>query len=296
MYRAKRSGANHNESRQVINIRSNSVGLRDRFGDEIRAALAANELDVFYQPIVRNSDRLVTGVEALLRWTHPERGAVPPMAIVAIAEQRGLIDDIGTWVLERACTDRWKWLDQSPLTVLDLAVNVSARQLLHLGFGHTVADVIARTGMDPTALILEVTENVFVEHSDRVLTVLGGLRSTGIRIAIDDFGTGYSSLGYLTRLPIDIVKIDRCFVTDTNTGPGITVAAAITHLAHDLGLAVIAEGVETQAQHHIVTTIGCDSAQGYFYAHPMPASAVRDHRSWSLLPRGLSNELPTVRA
>ena len=126
--------------------------------------------------------------------------------------------------------------------------------------------------MDPTALILEVTENVFVEDSDRVLTVLGDLRSTGVRIAIDDFGTGYSSLGYLTRLPIDIVKIDRCFVTDTNTEPGMTVAAAITHLAHDLGFSVIAEGVETQAQHHRIAAMGCDSAQGYFYAHPMAVS------------------------
>jgi EAL domain-containing protein (putative c-di-GMP-specific phosphodiesterase class I) len=139
-----------------------------------------------------------------------------------------------------------------------------------------VTDILAATGMDPTALVLEVTENVFIDDTDRVLTVLHDLRSIGVRIAIDDFGTGYSSLGYLTRLPIDIIKIDRCFITDTDTAPGMTVVAAITNLAHDLGFAVIAEGVETQAQHHNIAALGCDSAQGYFYARPMPVAAIRD--------------------
>ncbi|MGZ4672460.1 MAG: putative bifunctional diguanylate cyclase/phosphodiesterase [Ilumatobacteraceae bacterium] len=279
MYRVKRNRVDRNGGLEIIDVRSTSVVSHDRLEDEVRAALAGNELDLFYQPIVRSSDGLVAGAEALLRWTHPERGPVQPMAIVAVAEQSALIDDIGAWVLERACRDRGQLLGVDPLAAFDLAVNISARQLLHLGFGRTVADILAATGMDPTALILEVTENVFIEDSDRVLTVLHDLRSMGVRIAIDDFGTGYSSLGYLTRLPIDIIKIDRCFIADTDTAAGLTVVAAITNLAHDLGFTVIAEGVETQQQHHNVAALGCDSAQGYFYAKPMPAAAIRDRHS-----------------
>jgi predicted signal transduction protein with EAL and GGDEF domain len=279
MYRVKRNRVEHNGRLEIIDLRSTTVHQHDRLEDEVRAALASNELDVFYQPIVRSSDGLVAGAEALLRWTHPERGPVPPMEIVAIAEQSALIDDLGAWVLERACRDRGQLFELDPLAAFDMAVNISARQLLHLGFGRNVADILTATGMDPTALILEVTENVFIEDSVRVLTVLHDLRSIGVRIAIDDFGTGYSSLGYLTRLPIDIIKIDRCFITDTDTDPGITVVAAITNLAHDLGFTVIAEGVETQAQHHNIAALGCDSAQGYFYAKPMPAAAIRDRHN-----------------
>ncbi len=295
MYRVKRNRVDHNAGREIIDVRSTSVVQHARLEDEVRAALAGNELDVFYQPIVRSSDGRVAGAEALLRWTHPERGPVPPMAIVAIAEQSALIDEIGAWVLERACTDRAHLLELDPSAPLDLAVNVSARQLLHLGFSRTVTDTLAATGMDPTSLILEVTENVFIEDSVRVLTVLHDLRSIGVRIAIDDFGTGYSSLGYLTRLPIDIIKIDRCFITDTATPAGMTLVAAITNLAHDLGLTVTAEGVETQAQHDNIAALRCDSAQGYFYATPMPADAFGDRHNaprdehWSAAGRPPSN-------
>ena len=212
------------------------------------------------------------------------------MAIVAIAEQSALIDDIGAWVLGRACTDRGQLLELDPSAPLDLAVNISARQLLHLGFSRTVKDTLAATSMDPTALILEVTENVFIEDSVRVLTVLHDLRAMGVRIAIDDFGTGYSSLGYLTRLPIDIIKIDRCFITDTDTAAGMTVVAAITNLAHELGLTVTAEGVETQAQHDNVAALSCDSAQGYFYAKPMPAAAIGDRHNAPRGERGVASE------
>jgi diguanylate cyclase (GGDEF)-like protein len=277
MYRMKRDRAKRNGGREIVDVRSTSVSQPDHFEDDVRAALAANELDVFYQPIVRISGELVAGVEALLRWTHPTRGSIPPMAIVALAERSDLIDDLGRWVLQRACTDRARWISDNT-AALDLTVNVSPRQLLHEGFARTVADIVANSGMDPRSLILEVTENAFVDDSNRVVRVLAELRSTGIRIAIDDFGTGYSSLSYLTRLPIDIVKIDRCFITDSGTGPGMTVVAAITNLAHDLGLAVIAEGVETESQHRDISALRCDAAQGYFYAKPMPASEIRDRR------------------
>jgi diguanylate cyclase (GGDEF)-like protein len=277
MYRVKRSRRKRNCGREIVDVRPILVGPRDQLEAEIRAALVANELEVFYQPIVPISGGLVAGVEALLRWTHPERGPVPPAMMVGLAEQSTLIDQLGRWVLERACRDRQQWLRDNPLASLDLSVNVSPRQLLHVGFGRVVADVLASTGMDPAALIMEVTENVFVDDSDRVVKVLRDLRSAGVRIAIDDFGTGYSSLSYLTRLPVDIIKIDRCFITGIDTNSGLTVVAAVTNLAHDLGFTVVAEGVETQAQHCDVSALGCDWAQGYFYAKPMPSSAVRDH-------------------
>jgi diguanylate cyclase (GGDEF)-like protein len=279
MYRVKRSRPRRNGGLEIVDVRPTSVTNRDRLEEDVRAALVADELDVVYQPIVRITGGLAAGVEALLRWTHPERGPVPPMTIVALAEQSSLIDELGRWVLERACRDRGRWLQDDPAVALDLTVNVSPRQLLHAGFARAVADVLFDTSMDPTALILEVTENVFVDDSDRVLSVLRDLRETGIRIAIDDFGTGYSSLSYLTRLPIDIIKVDRCFVSDTDTGPGMTIVAAIIDLAHALGLAVIAEGVETKAQQHDISALGCDSAQGFFFAKPMSASAIRDSQS-----------------
>jgi diguanylate cyclase (GGDEF)-like protein len=279
MYQAKRDKAKRNAAREIVDVRAKTADRRDRLEADVRAALTADELEVFYQPIVRIGGGLLSGVEALLRWTHPTRGPVSPMTIVAVAEQSDLIDDLGQWVLERACTDRAKWLHDNPATALNMTVNVSPRQLLHVGFGRMVTEILAKTSMDPAALVLEVTENVFVDDSDRVASVLRDLRALGMRIAIDDFGTGYSSLSYLTRLPIDIIKIDRCFITDTDTGPGLTIVAAITDLAHDLGFAVIAEGIETQAQHHDIAALGCDSAQGYFYAKPMPASAIRDRHN-----------------
>ena len=191
----------------------------DSLETDLRSALAEDQLDVAYQPIVRSADGLVTGVEALLRWTHPDRGAVPPLSMVEVAEQSGLISEIGAWVLERSCRDRGRWLHEHPGAPLDLAVNVSARQLMSPDFCATVASVLARTGMDPTALVLEITENIFIEDSERAMTVLADLKGLGVRLALDDFGTGYSSLSYLRRLPIDIVKIDQSFIADIGPRP-----------------------------------------------------------------------------
>ena len=271
MYQAKRKGgAGH----QIIDLREAHQAVeRNSLETDLRAAFAQDQLDVAYQPIVRSADGLVTGVEALLRWTHPDRGPVPPLSMVEVAEQSGLISEIGAWVLERSCRDRGRWLHEHPGAPLDLAVNVSARQLMSPDFCATVASVLDRTGMDPTALILEMTENIFIEDSERAMTVLADLKGLGIRLALDDFGTGYSSLSYLRRLPIDIVKIDQSFIADIGQDPeGSAIVAAVTELAHVLGLAVTAEGVETQTQRDQVSAIGCESAQGYFYARPMPAT------------------------
>jgi EAL domain-containing protein (putative c-di-GMP-specific phosphodiesterase class I) len=174
------------------------------------------------------------------------------------------------------------WLDADPSLPLDLAVNVSARQFARLSFSQAVFDVLELTGMNTEFLILEMTESLLIDDSDRVMRGLAEFHSAGIRLAIDDFGTGYSSLNYLTRLPFDTIKIDQSFIADTSSGRGRTVVAAITGLAHELGMAVVAEGVETQDQHLEVASLGCEAAQGYFYARPMPAAAIGAHQSMSL--------------
>ena len=195
--------------------------------------------------------------------------------MVQVAEQSGLIIDIGEWVLERACRDRAQWLTAQPDAPLDLAVNVSARQLMSRDFAATVTRVLSRSGMDPHALVLEMTETIFIEDGERATTVLREISALGVRLALDDFGTGFSSLSYLRRLPIDIVKIDQGFIADIGqASTGGAIVAAVTHLAHVLGLTVTAEGVETQLQRDEITAIGCDFAQGYFYARPMPAADI----------------------
>ena len=271
MYQAKRKGG---DGHQIFDLRE-ARRSSDRHGleTELKAAFAQDELTVAYQPIVRSTDSVVIGVEALLRWMHPDRGPVPPVAMVAIAEQTGLIGGIGAWVLQRSCRDRRRWLDEHPDAPMDLAVNVSPRQLMSPEFCATVDGVLEETGMDPRALILEITENSLIDDSEGPTRVLTSLKNLGVRLAMDDFGTGYSSLSYLRRLPIDIVKIDRSFIADINHArAGGAIIAAVTSLAHALELSVVAEGVETQAQRDRIRDIGCEYAQGYFYARPMPAS------------------------
>jgi diguanylate cyclase (GGDEF)-like protein len=274
MYQAKRRGGGRHQS---IDLRQAVLSL-DRHGleSDLRTAFANGLLDVAYQPIVRTADGQVAGVEALLRWTDAERGSVSTVSIVEVAEQSGLINEIGAWVLERSCQDRTRWLRSRPDEPLELAVNVSARQIVSPQFADTVADVLAKTAMDPGALILEMTEYVLLEDNERALRVLTDLKDLGIRLALDDFGTGYSSLSYLRRLPIDIVKIDQGFIADIGHAPeGPAIAAAVTNLAHVLNLTVTAEGVETQDQRDAVLAMGCDFAQGFYFARPMPSPALR---------------------
>jgi diguanylate cyclase (GGDEF)-like protein len=242
---------------------------------DLRGALNSGALDLAFQPIVRVVDGRVSGVEALLRWTSSERGPVSPLAMVAAAEQSGLITEVGGWVLERACQEHAGWLAAHGGAQLDMSVNISARQLMTPGFSEEVAATLHRTEMDPAALVLEITESVLVTDPAHAILVLGELKRLGVRIALDDFGTGYSSLSYLRQLPIDIVKIDQSFIADMrHAREGGAIIEGVTTLAHALGLLVIAEGVETIDQHERVASLGCDSAQGYFYARPMPAREV----------------------
>jgi diguanylate cyclase (GGDEF)-like protein len=272
MYQAKRrGGAGHQvfdlrEARQTIDRNSLEASLRSAFADD--------QLEVHYQPVVRCSDGTIIGAEALMRWMPPDRGPVSALSMVAVAEASGLIVALGAWVMEQACRDRAEWLRAFPRKPVDLAVNVSARQLMSKHFCATVAGVLERTAMDPTALVLEITENLLIEDTVRALSVLAELKEMGVRLALDDFGTGYSSLSYLRRMPIDIVKIDQGFIAEVGYAPaGDAIVAAVTDLAHALGLTITAEGVETERQHQAVRAMGCDCAQGYRYARPMPAAA-----------------------
>ncbi len=273
MYEAKRRGGGLH---QVIDLpRARDLEDRVRMTNDLRSAFAAGRLSLHYQPIVRLRDGQVQGVEALLRWEDPVRGWVPPAAMVDVAEESGLIHELGAWVLDRACRDRGRWLTTHPSHPLYVAVNVSGRQLRRKDFLQTVLSVLERTRTAPHELVLEITENVFVEDSARVVELFTELRSRGVRLALDDFGTGYSSLSYLRRLPVDIVKVDRTFITDIGHDvAAAAVVAAITQLAHVLGLSVTAEGVETQAQQGGLDDVGCEMAQGFAFSVPLPAEGI----------------------
>jgi diguanylate cyclase (GGDEF)-like protein len=272
MYRAKRQTGGKPE---IIDMGNILPATDDQTLEaDLRAALAAEELELAYQPIVRTSDQTMVGVEALLRWTHSDRGSVPPIVMVPIAERSALIVDIGAWVLERACKDHARWAEHHPDLKLDLAVNVSVRQLMTSGYCTSVAEILARTEMDPASLILELTESIVIEHSARIMAVLVALNRLGVRLALDDFGTGYSSLSYLSKLPIQIVKIDQGLVAELSQPTGRIVVAGVADIAHALGISVVAEGVESEMQREETFAVGCDFAQGYLFARPMPAESV----------------------
>lgn len=272
MYQVKRRGGS---GHQIIDMREalRTMDLH-RLEQDLRHALAADELEVVYQPIMRNPEGSIAGVEALLRWTHPQQGPIPPTTIIRVAEQSAMIAEVGAWMLARSCRDHAQWLADHPTISLDLAVNVSARQLLDPGFPKLVTSVLEQTDTDPGALVLEVTESIFIEDDGDAHRILIELDDLGIRLSLDDFGTGYSSLRYLCRLPIHIVKIDRSFISDLDRPATKSIVTAITGLAHDLGLDLVAEGIETQYQADQVSALGCQHVQGFLFAKPMPAVAI----------------------
>lgn len=244
----------------------------------LRAAVEKKEITVHYQPVVSATGATVTGVEALARWERPGRN-IPPSDFVPAAESTGLINAIGQEVLTRACTDLRSWLEQDPEH--SLSVNVSAVQLRAPGYARTVLDTLTATGVRAEQLILEVTESVFLDAVPQITAGLGLLRDHGIRVAIDDFGTGYSSLGRLQDLPVDILKIDRSFVSVIITGAEtLPILASMTAMAHHLALKITAEGVETPEQARHLLSMGCDCLQGYLFSRPVPAKdlpAAEDH-------------------
>jgi diguanylate cyclase (GGDEF)-like protein len=242
---------------------------------ELRAALAADQpqLHLLYQPTVDLRTGEAVGVEALLRWQHPTRGLVPPADFVPLAEQTGLIGPLTSHVLQLALRQCRSWLDDG--LHLPVAVNLSARNLLEPDLRVRVAQALACHGVPAELLVLEITETAVVEDPERAELVVRQLVEQGIRIAMDDFGTGYSSMVALTRLPLDCLKIDRSFVADLDTGgPGAVIVTSSISLAHELGLRVVAEGVETPAQLLRLRDLGCDVAQGYLLARPLPPGQV----------------------
>jgi diguanylate cyclase (GGDEF)-like protein/PAS domain S-box-containing protein len=238
--------------------------------EELRTAIATGQLVLQYQPIVALDTGELRGVEALVRWQHPTLGYLGPNAFIPLAEASGFIVALGEWVLEQACTQVRRWHDQTPAGGrLYLSVNLSPRQLEQHHLPAKVRDILTRTGFDPSHLVLEVTENALVNDTS-ASAILAELNGHGIRIALDDFGTGYSSLRYLTNLPVDILKIDRCFVAELDGTPkGSAVPQAVIRLGHALNLDIIAEGIETAAQAQELTLLGCPLAQGYHYAKPL---------------------------
>ncbi len=246
---------------------------------DLRRAIEQDELQVYYQPTVDLKTGRLDGVEALLRWPHPERGFVSPADFIPIAEDSGLIVPIGTWVLKQACTDIAKWQARYPSEkALTLNVNLSGRQLDQIDVVETVEHVLESTGIAPGSLVLEMTESVLMDNKPTTLAKMQALRDLGIVLAIDDFGTGYSSLSYLRQFPIGILKIDRSFVNgvaaDASQGEAALVQA-IVDLARTLELETVAEGIETEQQLQTLTAMGCDVGQGYFLARPAPAEEVR---------------------
>ncbi|GAA2590746.1 hypothetical protein GCM10010399_21240 [Dactylosporangium fulvum] len=270
---AKRAGRD-----RVVPYRPELRTARERFtriSAGLRHAIDRDELAVHYQPVVELPSARIVAVEALLRWTPAGGPPVPPMDFIPVAEETGLIVPIGAWVLERACRDARVWYDRHGAS---LTVNVSVRQLAEPGFADEVLHTLARTGLPAAGLVLEITESVLVggDGAAPVLVALERLRAHGIRIAIDDFGTGYSSLSYLTRLPVDILKIDRSFVpTDTAASGGDhAFTRAVLQLGSSRDLPAIAEGIETAEQAELLHRLGCRLGQGYHFARPGPADQV----------------------
>ena len=236
---------------------------------ELWTALERDELTVHYQPILDLRTLRIVGFEALARWQHPSRGLVLPVDFIALAEESDLIVAIGRVILEKACRQAQLWRTRWPNENLVMSVNLSPRQFLDPDLAKGIRHVLRSTGLEPSALELEITESSVMDRSETSLGVLQQLRSLGVRIVLDDFGTGYSSLAYLRQLPLDTIKVDRSFVTDLDVrDPNVGIIRAVVSLAHGLGITVVAEGIETEEQARRLRELGCDMGQGYAWAHP----------------------------
>jgi EAL domain-containing protein (putative c-di-GMP-specific phosphodiesterase class I) len=272
LYAAKAAGGNRSAE---FHPRLLDERLRQtRLTNELRRAVSRHELRLHYQPIVSLDDGRIVGVEALVRWPSRDNGLVAPSEFIPVAEQTGLIVDIGNWVLGQACRDISNWYGRFGTSV---GVNVSGRQLDDPDFADHVLDVLAGAELPGSALVLELTETSLIDNTadPAVRDQLNRLRARGVRVAIDDFGTGYSSLSYITRLPIDMVKIDRSFtsgpVDPTVPHDPLTVVNAILQLISGLNLTAVAEGIETREQADILRRLNCPFGQGYYFSPPVPA-------------------------
>jgi EAL domain-containing protein (putative c-di-GMP-specific phosphodiesterase class I) len=255
------------------------ANMRRELEADLRTALAQGDFELHYQPLADLRTDAVTGCEALLRWRHPVRGMISPADFIPVAEETGLIEEIGLWVLRTACAEAAGW----PANVR-IAVNVSPIQFKSGSLSLKVAAVLAETGLDPRRLELEITEAVLIADDDAALVALNQLRALGVHIALDDFGTGYSSLQYLQRFPFDKIKIDRSFVKEVvRNASSASIIRAVVSIAADRNMVTTAEGVETLQQRETVQNLGCTQMQGYLFSKPRPAHEIR-----SLLASGVA--------
>src|SRR5262249_8804404 len=249
-----------------------AVQTRRSMERDMRTALAQGGFNLFYQPLVNLQTKKVTSFEALMRWTHAERGGVPPAVFIPVAEEMGLIVQIGEWALRRACSEAVRWPDD-----IRVSVNLSPLQLSKGNLVSSVVSALAFSGLPPSRLELEITESVLLEKTERNIAILNQLRQMGVRISMDDFGTGYSSIGYLRSFPFDKIKIDQSFVRDLLVDKGsLAIVRAIAGLGVSFGMTTTAEGVETEEQMRCLDLEGCIEVQGYLYSKPVPANEVTD--------------------
>jgi EAL domain-containing protein (putative c-di-GMP-specific phosphodiesterase class I) len=273
MYTAKGKGKNRVAC--YDSALDSAVGAQHELKADLLEATARGELVLDYQPLFDLATSRMVGVEALVRWQHPVRGLLPPVDFISLAEETGAIVDIGSWVLETACRQVHAWQSLHDLPNFDLSVNISMRELEQSNFAEQVRDVLGRTDFDPTCLVLEITESVLADPRSEGAGRLAALRQLGARVAIDDFGTGYSSIEYLRRLPVDILKVDRSFVSGEHPGPqDAALLDAIVGLGHRLGLDVIPEGIEEADQLTRVQDLGCRTGQGFLLCRPVSPTAI----------------------
>jgi diguanylate cyclase (GGDEF)-like protein len=276
MYRAKDRGRARYELFDEL-MRARAVE-RLEVENELRRAIERSELELHYQPVVSLVRGEITGAEALVRWRHPTRGLLPPSDFIPVAEESGLIEPIGRWVMQEAALQAAEWHRARPdARPIEISVNLAARQVIQPDLADIVFGVVQGTGLDPAGLNLEITESALIEDSGLPVETFNSLKKLGLRLVLDDFGTGYSSLGYLHRFPLDGLKIDRSFVRELDAPDGggqIAIVEAILAMGRALSLRVVAEGVETEEQLERLRDLGCEYAQGFYFARPLAAQSM----------------------
>jgi len=274
MYASKAEGQNrlHRFEPGLLLVRR----LRSQLVEDLRTAIRDDGLMLYYQPVVDLVSRRFEGVEALVRWNHPARGFIMPDEFIPLAEEAGLISELGNWVLRTAVQQLRAWIDDSLVDGgFSVRINISATDLQSLQFIEDVRNVLRETGVKPEQVVLELTEVAIVKGNELDRYSLAGLRGLGVGIEIDDFGTGYSSISYLRRLPVDRVKVDRSLISGLGTDPSQpALVAAVLQLVRACGLEAVWEGVETAEQADILRELGCLSAQGYYFSRPVPADDI----------------------
>ena len=268
MYHAKNKGKN---TYQFFTDSMNQAALeRISIDRDLRKALQRNELVLHYQPQIDMSNGKILGAEALIRWHHSHRGMVPPDKFIPIAEETGFIIDINKWVLCEACRQAEKW-NQDNFHPITVAVNLSGYRLTSQNIIQSIESALFETQYDGGHIEIEITENIIIQDTDEAASTLNKIKNLNMRIAMDDFGTGYSSLSYLATLPVDKIKIDRSLVMGcTSQSKNLVIIKAIIAMGHSLGKKIVAEGIETEEQYHLLKKMGCDEAQGYFFSYPVP--------------------------